>query len=216
MRSFVAAALLLASGASAIELTDADWDAQTAGKTVFIKFYAPWCGHCKAMKPAWDQLMTEYKDSKTTMVAEVDCTGTGKGLCGTAGVRGYPTIKYGNPNNLEDYSGGRDIAALQTFAKNNLGPTCGPANLDLCDADSKKKIEELQAMSMDDLTKTIKAKEDELKTLEAESKKFVEGLQKAYENNNKEAEAKKKAITDSGLGVMKAVIAHRKTEKGEL
>ena len=25
------------------ELTPADWDTETAGKTVFIKFLAPWC-----------------------------------------------------------------------------------------------------------------------------------------------------------------------------
>jgi hypothetical protein len=40
------AALLLASalaiGAAGIELTPANWDAETAGKGVFIKFLAPW------------------------------------------------------------------------------------------------------------------------------------------------------------------------------
>jgi len=35
-------AVLLAGGASAIELTPANWDAETAGKSVFIKFLAPW------------------------------------------------------------------------------------------------------------------------------------------------------------------------------
>jgi len=32
----------LAAAASATELTDADFDEKTAGKTVFIKFLAPW------------------------------------------------------------------------------------------------------------------------------------------------------------------------------
>jgi hypothetical protein len=30
------------TGTSAIELTKDNWDAETAGKTVFIKFLAPW------------------------------------------------------------------------------------------------------------------------------------------------------------------------------
>ena len=45
---------------SAIELTPDTWDSETSGKTVFVKFFAPWCGHCKAMKPAWDSLMEEF------------------------------------------------------------------------------------------------------------------------------------------------------------
>lgn len=33
---------LFAAAASAIELTPDNWDTETAGKTVFIKFLAPW------------------------------------------------------------------------------------------------------------------------------------------------------------------------------
>jgi len=33
---------LLALGAGAIELTPATWDAETSGKSVFVKFLAPW------------------------------------------------------------------------------------------------------------------------------------------------------------------------------
>jgi hypothetical protein len=90
------------------------------------------------MKPAWDKLTAEFKDSKTALIADVDCTAGGKELCNSIGVRGYPTIKYGDPNNLEDYKGGRDFDALKKFAEENLGPTCGPANLDLCDAEKKR------------------------------------------------------------------------------
>ena len=38
-----------------------------------VKFFAPWCGHCKKMKPDWDKLMEEYKDNEKVVVAEVDC-----------------------------------------------------------------------------------------------------------------------------------------------
>merc|ERR1712182_173947 len=93
------------------------------------------------MKPAWDKLMTEYSSSKTALVADVDCTAAGKPLCDSNGVRGYPTIKYGDPSNLEDYKGGRSLKALQDFAKENLKPVCSPANLDLCDGDKKTQIE---------------------------------------------------------------------------
>merc|ERR1711979_151533 len=103
------------------------------------------------MKPDWDKLMAEFRDSKTALVADVDCTAAGKDLCNEVGVKGYPTIKYGDPNNLEDYKGGRSLEALQTFAKENLGPTCGPANPDLCDDEKKALLDKFQQMSADEL-----------------------------------------------------------------
>jgi thioredoxin domain-containing protein 5 len=45
----------------------------------FVKFYAPWCGHCKAMAPAWEEFAKSNTDSKLK-VAEVDCT-TSKAAC---------------------------------------------------------------------------------------------------------------------------------------
>ena len=34
--------LALLAGAAALELTPENWDEKTAGKTVFVKFLAPW------------------------------------------------------------------------------------------------------------------------------------------------------------------------------
>merc|ERR1712190_357653 len=102
----------------------------------------------------WDKLMKKYEGSKTALVADVDCTtDEGKKLCETHGVEGFPTIKWGDPNNLEAYEGGRDLKALQKFAKENLGPTCSPANIDLCDEAKKKMIDEFMGMSVGDLEK---------------------------------------------------------------
>merc|ERR1711874_606615 len=93
-----------------------------------------------------DKLMSAFKDSSSVLIADVDCTAGGKSLCEQVGVRGYPTIKHGDPNDLEDYKGGRDFAALKKFAE-GLGPQCSPANLDLCDEAKKKQIEEFSGKS---------------------------------------------------------------------
>merc|ERR1719410_2340493 len=92
--------------------------------------------------------MDDFASSPTALVADVDCTTEGQPLCEKFGVRGYPTIKYGDPTELKDYNGGRTYDDLKKFADENLGPTCGPGeNLELCDAEMKKKIENYVKMS---------------------------------------------------------------------
>merc|ERR1712232_641522 len=172
-------------------------------------------GHCKRMKPDWDKLITAFKGSSSVLIADVDCTTGGKSLCDQVGVRGYPTIKHGDPNDLQDYKGGRDFASLKKFAE-GLGPVCGPANIDLCDADKKAKIEEFKAMGVVKREESIKEKEQEAEKLEADFKTFVDGLQKQYQEASDKKDKDIEAVKESGLGLLKAVHAHEKKAKSEL
>jgi len=167
------------------------------------------------MKPAWDKLTKEYEDSKTVLIADVDCTAEGKDLCEEHGIQGFPTIKYGDPSSLEDYEGGRGFDELKKFAAENLKPSCSPANIELCDAAMKKTIGEYQAMDMSKLGDLIDGKESELKDAESEFESEVEKLQEKYDELSKAKDAKLKEIKDSGLGIMKAVRATRKKTEGD-
>jgi len=166
------------------------------------------------MKSDWEKLMKEYSGHKTTLIGDVDCTASGESLCTEVGVRGYPTIKHGDPSNLEDYEGGRTFADLGKFAE-ALKPSCSPANIDLCDADQTKKIEEIQALSASDLEEKIEEAEAEGKAAEKEFEEAVEKLQAKYESLSKGKDEKLADIKASGLGLMKAVKAARNS-KGEL
>ncbi|GAX22733.1 thioredoxin domain-containing protein 5 [Fistulifera solaris] len=217
MKWTIATFLGAAAVAQAIELTPENFDAETAGKTVFIKYFAPWCGHCKKLKPDWDKLMEEFNSNPTQLIADVDCTAEGKPLCDAVGVRGYPTLKWGDPSALEDYQGGRDYETLKAFAEKNLKPVCSPANIDLCDADKKAQIEKLLAMPDAELEKSIQENVDAMKKIEDEFNEFVQGLQKQYQDATTKKEADLAAIKDSGFGLMKAVKAHKaKGAKDEL
>lgn len=167
------------------------------------------------MKPAWDQLMSEYQGSSSVLIADVDCTAAGKDLCQTHGVEGFPTLKWGDPSALESYEGGRELEDLQKFAK-GLGPMCGPKNLDLCDEDKKNQIKVLEAMPVEKLTELIEQKKEEITAAEKLFEAEVEKLQARYEELQKEKDATLANIKKSGLGLMQAVRAHVTGEKEEL
>ena len=152
---------ILCAGTYATELAPDTFDKLANGKFTFVMFRAPWCGHCKAMKPAWDQLEQEFVDSKAVLVGHVDCTAHSK-FCGGFAIKGYPTLRYGHPQDLEEYKGGRSIEELRKFAEGHLGPTCGPGDVDSCDEAQKKVLQEWMGMPRRDIDIKIKSHEDSI------------------------------------------------------
>jgi len=96
-------------------------------KNAFIKFYAPWCGHCKALAPDWDDLADKYASSSSVFIGSVDCTSEDNDdLCHQYGVQGYPTLKYFKDGDTEgeDYQGGRSPEDLEEFVDGTLNKKC--------------------------------------------------------------------------------------------
>jgi len=163
------------------------------------------------MKPSWDKLMKNWNKgdrAKTSLIADVDCTGEGKPLCEQNGVTGFPTIKWGDASSLEDYQGGREYDDLKKWAKENLKPVCSPGNIDLCDDEKKKEIAEFQALPSEELTKKIEEKKAEMKAAEDTFTEEVKQLQETYTKLQKDKDEAVANVKKSGLGLMQAVQAH--------
>lgn len=148
------------------------------------------------MKPDWDKLGSTFADSKTVLIADVDCTADGKSLCEKHGVRGYPTIKSYAPGDEEgeDYKGGRDFDALKKFAETELGPGCGVDTKENCSAEQLKELEVYIAMPADERAAKLasmkkameKADEDHnelLKKLQAQFKESQDAVEKLKEES---------------------------------
>ncbi|CAL1167294.1 unnamed protein product [Cladocopium goreaui] len=181
----------------------------TQGKAVFLKFFTPWCGQCKDMKPAWDALMEEFRDDDTVLVGEVDCVGSGKAKCKELDIKAYPQVKYGDPNNLEDYKGGRDLPSLQKFAQ-DLNPICGPDRLDWCDNKRKRQVQGYMDLLPSELDAKIQEQEQSLAAAQQEVEDALQKLQKDYAEARRRKEFKVQEIRQTGgLGLMKMVQAYR-------
>jgi len=100
---------------------------------VMVKFYAPWCGHCKSMAPAYEQAARSLKNTNWKL-AELDATvSENTPIVQRYGVRGYPTIKVfkGNQYNHVDYSGDRSKEDLLRFIREQGKTLPGSARQEL-------------------------------------------------------------------------------------
>lgn len=156
--------------------------------------------------------MGAYENNENVLVGDVDCTAdAGKPLCEANGVRGYPTIKHGDPSNLQDYEGGREYDDIAKFAK-ELKPVCSPSKRDLCDEDDLAEIVKYEAIPIADLESQVKDAEKKMALAESKYKRQIEALQKKYERYTKSKDKKIAKIKGEGLGTKKSVLAYLKKQ----
>ena len=93
--------------------------------TTILEFYAPWCGHCRNLQPAYEKAAKSLKG--LAKVAAVDCDEeANKPFCGSMGVQGFPTLKIVKPGKkagrpiVEDYQGARSAKAIVEAVKEKI------------------------------------------------------------------------------------------------
>ncbi|CAH3950753.1 unnamed protein product [Pieris brassicae] len=118
--------LAKASEDDVLDLTDADFESVISQHdTALVMFYAPWCGHCKRLKPEYAVAAGILKnDDPPVALAKVDCTEGGKSLCEKYSVSGYPTLKIFRKGELsQEYNGPRESNGIVKHMKAQVGPS---------------------------------------------------------------------------------------------
>jgi protein disulfide-isomerase-like protein len=85
--------------------------------TIAVKFYAPWCGHCKKLAPIWDEFAREFTGKGTVAVSVDSSAKEAKDLNGRFGIKGFPTLYFFTEGLAYEYSGARDLPSLRAFTK---------------------------------------------------------------------------------------------------
>ncbi|CAE7137270.1 unnamed protein product [Rhizoctonia solani] len=147
------------SASDVLDLTDSNFKTTVDGEElILVEFFAPWCGHCKALAPQYEEAATTLK-SAGIKLAKVDCTENAD-LCQANGVGGYPTLKVFRNGKEKEYGGPRKADGIISYMKKQALPaltTVTGASHAQFTKDDKVVVVAYVDSDSDDLAKAIKA-----------------------------------------------------------
>lgn len=122
---------------------------------VLAEFFAPWCGHCKALAPEYEEAAKALKEKNIKLV-QIDCVDESD-LCKEQGVEGYPTLKvFKGLENVSLYQGARKAPAIIShMTKQSLPAVSILKNEMLEDFKSADKVVVVAFYNADDMASNV-------------------------------------------------------------
>lgn len=107
------------------DLTMQEWNALGTSPHRFVKVYAPWCGHCKNLAPAWDEVAFRWGGADDAKVVSIDADAH-RDVAQAWDIKGFPTILYFGAGveavgDAEPYVGARETKALAAWVEEKSG-----------------------------------------------------------------------------------------------
>ncbi|KAK6333412.1 hypothetical protein TWF718_011224 [Orbilia javanica] len=124
-------AVVVAAGSNVIDLTPKNFDEviTNSGRPALVKFFAPWCGHCKKMAPTYDELGDAFASvSDQVVIAKVDAD-KHRELGKRFEIKGFPTLKWfdGKSDKPITYDSARTLEAMTKYITDKTGIKLGGA-----------------------------------------------------------------------------------------
>ncbi|XP_076619033.1 thioredoxin domain-containing protein pretaporter [Colletes latitarsis] len=119
-----------------LELTENTFDKHVSTGYHFVKFYAPSCGHCQKLAPAWEELANSLRNNNDVSISRVDCT-QHRGVCAQYAIKGYPTLLWiEDGKKVDKYQGQRTHEELKAYVSKMLGKDNDQANVKTDNSDN--------------------------------------------------------------------------------
>lgn len=101
-----------------VTLTDGNFNDYIQGhERTMVEFYAPWCGHCKALAPEYEEAARILKEMNSpTTLAKLDAT-ENPGASDKFQIQGYPTLILFENGIPTKYEGGRQTQDIVKFIR---------------------------------------------------------------------------------------------------